>query len=69
MSAGENRKREKLEHGQARDDKFRHLLCDTHGWFITTKTHCPPARGWTGCVGKDRVPLLSAWLGTVLIQQ
>lgn len=28
-------------------------LGDTHGWYITTKTYCPPARGWTGCVGND----------------
>lgn len=34
MSAGENRKREKLEHGQARDDKFRHLLSKWHTWLV-----------------------------------
>lgn len=26
---------------------------DTHGWYITTTTYCPPARGRTGGVGKD----------------
>lgn len=34
MSAGENRKKEKLEHGQARDDKFRHLLSKWHTWLV-----------------------------------
>lgn len=62
MSAGEKRKREELEHGQARDDKFRHLLSKWH-LYITTKTCCPPAREWTGVVGKQqRVTLFSAYL-------
>lgn len=38
-------------------------LGDTHGWYVTTTTYCPPARGWTGSVGKDRGTLFSAWLG------
>lgn len=39
------------------------FLSDTHHLYITTKTCCPPAREWTGVVGKhQRVILFSAYL-------
>lgn len=44
-------------------------LSGTHGWYITTKTYCPPARGWTGGVGRTELPCSGHGWDTVLIQQ
>lgn len=55
MFAGENRKREKLEHGQARDDKFRHLLSKWHTWLIYNyKDTLPSCKGMDWVCGEGQ---------------
>lgn len=44
-------------------------LSDTHGWFITTQTHCPPAGDGLGVWGRTELPCSVHGWGTALIQQ
>lgn len=72
MSAGEKRKREELEHGQARDDKFRHLLSRvTHITCRSLQRHAALLQGNGLGLGESNRELpfsVRIWC-TILIQQ
>lgn len=63
MSAGENRKREKLEHGQARDDKFRHLLSKWHTWLVYNHRHTALLLGMDWVCGEGQSYLAQCMAG------
>lgn len=61
----EQEKREKLDHGQARDDKFRHFVSKWHTWLVYNyKDILPSCKGMDWGCGEGQSYLVQGMAGT-----